>query len=364
MQYFVTGATGFIGRFLVAELLKRPGAQVLALVRPGSEARLDDVRQKCGATKEQVVAVPGDLTQAGLGLSAATLHALTGRIDHFFHLAAIYDLKADAAAQLRTNIDGTRNALDAAANLRAGCFHHVSSIAAGGLYPGRFTEKMFDEAVGLSDPYFFTKHESEKCVRNETRVPWRVYRPSMVVGDSHSGAMDKVDGPYYLFKIMQRAQQWLPDWLPLLGIEGGKFNIVPVDYVVKAMDHIAHTPGLDQQCFHLTADQDYNVSALANVLAKAAGAPQFKWYISNNALNKGPKQVVVALAQWAPVKLLIERVLKRLGLPVSILGFLSYPTTYDRSNTVAALAGTSLTPPPLESYIDVLWRYWQEHLDR
>jgi thioester reductase-like protein len=60
----------------------------------------------------------------------------------------------------------------------------VSSIAAAGLYEGVFREDMFEEAENYDHPYFMTKHESEKIVRKECKVPWSVYRPAMVVGDS------------------------------------------------------------------------------------------------------------------------------------------------------------------------------------
>ena len=131
------------------------------------------------------------------------------------------------------------------AALKAGCFHHTSSIAAAGLYPGIFREDMFDEAEGLDDPYLRTKHESEGLVRNETRIKWRIYRPGMVVGHSQTGEMDKIDGPYYFFTFLKKLREMLPPWMPTLGIEGGRINVVPVDFVVDAMDHIAHTPKLD-----------------------------------------------------------------------------------------------------------------------
>ncbi len=364
MEYFVTGATGFIGRFLVGELLKRPGARVHALVRKGSEGKLDEVRLGLGASAEQLVAVHGDLTRAGLGLDDSVRASLAGHVDHFFHLAAIYDLKADADSQMRTNLEGTRNALDAAAALEVGCFHQVSSIAAAGTYAGRFSETMFDEATGLADPYFYTKHESEGLVRKETRFPWRVYRPSMVVGHSKTGAMDKIDGPYFIFRLLNQVRRFLPAWFPLVGIEGGQFNIVPVDYVVEAMDHIAHQPGLDGKVFHLTAEDHYTLAELFNMVAKQIGAPGFKLWISNNVLNKGPIQVVSAIGQWPPVKVLTDKVLQRLDLPTQMLGYLTFPTTYDRSQTKAALAGSGITPPPLESYIEVLRRYWAAHLNR
>ena len=107
---------------------------------------------------------------------------------------------------------------------------------------------MFDEAERLdTNPYFRTKHESERVVREECPRPWRVYRPGIVVGDSRTGEIDKIDGPYYFFKLLQQARRVLPSWLPTVGIEGGEINIVPVDYVAAAIDHIAHKPDLDGQ---------------------------------------------------------------------------------------------------------------------
>ena len=112
---------------------------------------------------------------------------------------------------------------------------------------------MFDEAENLDvHPYFRTKHESERVVREECTRPWRVYRPGIVVGDSQTGEIDKIDGPYYFFKLLQRARRVLPPWMPAVGVEGGEINIVPVDYVAAAMDHIAHEHGLDGQAFSLT----------------------------------------------------------------------------------------------------------------
>src|SRR5690606_12648353 len=193
-SYFVTGATGFIGRHLVGKLLKRKGT-VHVLVRVDSQKKLEATGRKMGWDMKRVVPVVGDMTQPRCGVSAAQARALNGKVKHFFHLAAIYDLTAGAEAQQAANIDGTQHALDLAAAIGAGCFHHASSIAAAGLYPGIFREDMFDEAEGLDDPYLRTKHESERLVREEKRIKWRVYRPGMVVGHSQTGEIDKIDGP-------------------------------------------------------------------------------------------------------------------------------------------------------------------------
>ena len=107
------------------------------------------------------------LTAKKLGVSADDTKKLKGLIDHVYHLAAVYDLKADEESQVKVNIEGTRSAVEFAKAIDAGHLHHVSSIAAAGLYEGVFREDMFDEADGLDHPYFMTKHESEKIVRKE-----------------------------------------------------------------------------------------------------------------------------------------------------------------------------------------------------
>jgi thioester reductase-like protein len=236
MTYFVTGATGFIGKRLVKKLLARRGTTVYFLVRKESLDKVPTLLEYWEVSEERAVPVVGDLGKAMLGVTKADQKKLTGKVKHFFHLAAVYDLKADAESQIVANIDGTKNAVALANEIKAGVFQHASSIAAAGMYEGVFREDMFDEAENLDHPYFATKHDSEKIVRKEAKMPWRVYRPGLVVGDSKSGEMDKIDGPYYFFKLIQRMRSLLPPWMPAVGIEGGRINIVPVDFVVDAID--------------------------------------------------------------------------------------------------------------------------------
>ena len=199
MQYFVTGATGFIGKRLVNALLQRPDAVVYFLLRRESKDKVQALHEHWGVGEERAIPVYGDLTAKRLGVTADALKRLKGRIDHVFHLAAIYDLSADAPAQIAVNVEGTRQLVEFVKSIEARHLHHVSSIAAAGLYEGVFREDMFEEAEGLDHPYFMTKHESERIVRESSSVPWTVYRPALVVGDSRTGEMDKIDGPYYFF---------------------------------------------------------------------------------------------------------------------------------------------------------------------
>src|SRR4249919_1961057 len=363
MDYFVTGATGFIGRNLVRRLLQREGT-VYALVRAGSRGRLEELRTSFGPDGARVVPIAGDLASPGLGVSEEDLLTLRGDVDHFFHLAAIYDMTAGAEAQEIANVEGTRHAVELAGAIEAGCFHQVSSIAAAGLYRGVWTEDMFDEAERLdTHPYFRTKHESERVVREECPRPWRVYRPGVVVGDSRSGEIDKIDGPYYFFKLLQRARKVLPSWLPAIGIEGGEINVVPVDFVAAAIDHIAHQPDLDGQAFSLTDPSPKTVGELVNLFAHAADAPQAALRLDSDVTAPATSLVKTGLRFFPPAKRAMKIGFDRLGIPPGLLNYVSYPTHFDSTNAQRALEGSGISVPPLESYADRIWDYWERNLD-
>jgi NAD(P)-dependent dehydrogenase (short-subunit alcohol dehydrogenase family)/thioester reductase-like protein len=338
------------------------------LIRPESEGKLAALLEHWGESgdggKARVVPVFGDLTAKKLGVSADDLRTLKGHVDHVYHLAAVYDLSADAESQIATNIEGTRAVVEFAKAIDAGHLHHVSSIAAAGLYEGVFREDMFDEAEGLEHPYFMTKHESEKIVRSESKVPWTVYRPALVVGDSRSGEMDKIDGPYYFFKLIQRMRQLLPPWLPSVGIEGGRINIVPVDFVVAALDHISHLKAdLDKRCFHLVDPLGYRVGDVLDIFSKAAHAPKMNLFVNAALLGFIPKSVKKGLMALAPVRRVKSAVLKDLGLPEDMLTFINFPTRYDCRAALAALKGSGIACPRLDDYAWKLWDYWERHLD-
>ncbi len=360
MGYFITGGTGFIGRHLVAALAER-GEPVYVLVRAGSRARFERVVRDCGAHGGLLVPIEGDLEKPVLGVSECA--QLRGKISHFLHLGALYDLGAGDAELERANVSGTRNALAFAHEVQAGCFHLVSSIASAGLYPGTFTESMFEEACGLEHPYFRTKHESEALVRSSCRVPWRIYRPGMVVGHSGTGEMDKIDGPYYVFKLIQKLRDALPRWVPLPGFDGGHINLVPVDFVAAAIAHLAHVPGQDGRCFHLTDPRDRRLGEASNIFARAAHAPTMTLRLEAGALEALDSLGRVARARLQPLRRLGAQILRELAIPSSLIDLVNYPTRFDSTQAQRLLGEAGIQVPPLEDYAWRLWDYWERHLD-
>jgi thioester reductase-like protein len=369
MAYFVTGATGFIGRRLVERLLEKRQGKVYVLVRESSVGRLDDLIERWSiaagpSARTRVEPVIGDLRRPLLGVEQERVAELRGKINHFFHLAAVYDMTAPAEINTAVNVGGTTHAVELARATEAKRLHHVSSIAVAGEYKGIFTEDMFDEGQRLPSPYHRTKYESERIVREQPYVPWRVYRPGIVVGDSKTGEMDKIDGPYYFFKAIQRMRQLLPEWVPLVGLDLGLTNVVPVDWVAASLEHIAHEPGLDGRAFHLTDPRPQRVDDLINELAAAAHAPRFAVSIDKRLTDPLPKWPLALTAQLPPFRQLRGLALSRLGIPEEIVGHMELKPRFDTTQAARALAGSPLEQPPaLNDYLPRLWDYWEREMD-
>ncbi len=363
MIYVITGASGFIGKRLTRQLLSRPDAKVYFLIRNATPERVEKLRAFWSADETRAIALPGDLTLPLCGVDPAAIEALRGKVDHVFHLGAIYDLDADPSEEMRVNIEGTRHALALAEALGARRFHHMSSIAAAGLYEGVFREDMFEEAENLGHPYFASKHEAEKVVRREAKTPFRIYRPGLVVGDSRTGEMDKIDGPYYFFKLIQKLRRALPPWAPMIGLEGGRINLVPVDFVVAALDHLAHTEGLDGRCFHLVDPHPRRVGDIFALFADAAHAPRIPVRVNAALFGLLPRPVLQGLKALTPVRRIRKAFMKDLGLPEGVLAFFNYPTRFDNRGAAAILDPAGIAVPPIEDYAWRLWDHWERHLD-
>ncbi|MDQ8044091.1 MAG: SDR family oxidoreductase [Patulibacter sp.] len=364
MSIFLTGATGLIGRHLVEVLLRDTDAPLFLLVRESTLPKLDAFIERWGSdARSRIHPVVGDLDAPSLGIDKAWVKEHQGKIDHFFHLAALYDLGASAADNARANVYGTRHAVDAAGDLQAGCFHHVSSIAIAGRYDGVFREDMFDEGQELPTAYHRTKFESERIVREENDVPWRVYRPSVVVGNSWTGQMDKIDGPYYLFPLMRGLRSVVPPFVPIVAPDVGDTNIVPVDYVAEALAHLSHLPDLDGRAFHLTHPAPQRVVDVWNAFASAAGAPQITVALDRRLTSIVPTELTDIAFRGNALKPLRKLATEPLGIPDDVIGELALVPVFDATDARRLLAAASIDPPEIEDYAGRLWEYWDQRMD-
>jgi thioester reductase-like protein/short-subunit dehydrogenase involved in D-alanine esterification of teichoic acids len=349
MRYVVTGGTGFIGRRVVSRLLEsRPDAQLFVLVRRQSLGRFERLAEHWG---ERVKPLVAELPE--LELSDEALAEL-GEIDHVVHCAAIYDITAGESAQRASNVEGTRAVIGLAQRLDA-TLHHVSSIAVAGDFAGEYTEDDFDVGQRLPTPYHQTKFEAELLVRSAPGLRHRIYRPAVVVGDSRTGEMDKVDGPYYFFGVLAKLAV-LPSLTPILLPDTGRTNIVPVDYVVDALVALMHADGRDGQTFHLTAEKTIGLRGIYRGVAKVAGLPPLRGSL--------PRSVAApVLKVRGRARVVRNMAATQLGIPAEVFDVVDLAPTFVSEKTRNALQGTGIDVPEFSSYAPKLWRYWAKYLD-
>jgi thioester reductase-like protein/short-subunit dehydrogenase len=352
MRYVVTGGTGFIGRRVVALLLEsRPDAQVRVLVRRQSLGRFERLAAEWGERAKPLV---GELPD--LSLTDETLAEL-GQTDHVVHCAAIYDITAGEAEQRAVNVEGTRAVIDLARRLDA-TLHHVSSIAVAGDFRGEYTEDDFDVGQQLPSAYHRTKFEAESLVRSAPGLRYRVYRPAVVVGDSRTGEMDKVDGPYYFFGVLAKLAV-LPRFTPMLLPDTGRTNIVPVDYVVDALVALMHAEDSDGRTFHLTAPKTIGLRGIYRGIAKAAGLPPLRGSLPSSV-------AAPVLKVRGRARMLRNMGATQLGIPAEIFDVVDLAPEFvsdETRNTLRNLGFKGIEVPEFATYAPRLWRYWAEHLD-
>jgi dephospho-CoA kinase len=338
----VTGYPAFTARRMIAKLAAlEPDTKLFVLAREkfAAEAQQFLAAVPNGDRAEILV---GDVCDMDLGLSSLEYRALSRDVTWIHHLAGIYFMGVDRETARRVNVVGTRSILDLARDAgRLERVVHWSTAMVSGDRRGTFYEEDLDAGQKFHNDYERTKFDAEKLVKGALRhLPITVIRPGIIVGDSRTGEIDKLDGPYYLMVLIANNASGLR--LPLLGRGDAPLHLVPIDYVIDAAWHVARGEGAAGKTFHLVDPNPLSARAVFEGVAQHAHTEKPRGHI--------PRPLARAILRTPG--------LSRLGRgPSAFVDVLDHPVHYDQSNTAAALRGSGITCPSLSDYLPTLVRY-------
>ncbi|MFT6069169.1 MAG: nucleoside-diphosphate-sugar epimerase [Bacteriovoracaceae bacterium] len=329
MKLFLTGGTGFLGSELVERLAPHFEKIYLLCRRPSKrmELRFEDL--------PNIELVKGDISGPDIIEEAGILKKIKEEVDVIFHGAAYYDIEGPYSSCFMYNVVGTQNILYLAnqcTNLKH--FHYISTIAVAGNYTGLFSENSLKEGQRFSNHYAKTKYDAEAMVRSfEFGGSKHIYRLGILVGDSKTGKMPKVDGPYYFFKFLSKAKNKFKHlnkikYLPLPFDEKAVMPFIPVDEAVNILEEaMAHPREGKLNCYHVIGDSPPSVSRFVEDSLKAFG-------INLEVLP-------------LPHSPLYKMLLPRIGLPSELLLYMYGKCQYETSHLINDFSGV-----PRKSYRD------------
>ena len=364
MSYFVTGATGFIGRHLVERLLEREG-DIHVLVREGSREKLDALIERWGAG-DRVKPVVGDLCEPLLGVSEADRKALPG-VEHFFHLAAIYDMTADETHNALLNVGGTQNAVAARQRARRGrlpprLLGRRRRPLQGPLHRGHVRR---GPGAAPRPTTGRSSRPRSSCARR-SRAPGASTAPPIVVGNSKTGEMDKIDGPYYFFKLAAeappRAAGVGPAGLDRVGLD--RTSSRSTTSPPRSTTSPTRRASTARPSTSSTRRASRAGEAM-NTFARAGHAPHAVMRVDKKLTRHAARRASCSYAMQIPaLKGVRKSVLADLGIPDEILEYVALHRQVRRARHPARAARAPASScPPLESYADKLWDYWERNLD-
>ena len=358
-EVLFTGFPGFLGSALLRRVLDRGDGPVACLIQPRyrdlAERRAREIVAAVGGDRADPEAdapavhlYEGDITEPALGLgSALDDPELLGGVDELYHLAAVYDLSVDADLAEAVNVRGTERVLDAAEGLAVDRLHYVSTCYVSGRYDGVFTADHLREGQSFNNRYEASKYRAEVAVRERMAdgLPATVYRPAIAVGDSETGETDKLDGPYNLLRLLLAQPKRLAVACSVPGAAETELNVVPRDYVVDAIAELSARPETVGETFQLCDPDPLTVPAFVAALSDAAGR--------RTVTVPTPKRAAKAAA----------RLLSAAGVAVepATIDYFDHPTRYRCPDADEALAGTGVSVPPFESYVDRLVAFAREN---
>ncbi len=338
---FLTGFPGFISSRLIPELLKeRPEAKAFLLVQPKfaelSKKQITALKERYPELKNRLISVEGDLTYKDILYDSTNFDF--NSVSEIFNLAAVYDLRVEKELANKVNVGGTKNLVEFSKKFSSlKKFHHISTCYVAGWYSGNFCEDDFDKGQTFKNYYEETKFISEKIIRENSKdIPFVIYRPSIVIGDSQTGETNKFDGPYPIIFLINRLPKF--SLMTQVGTGVNPVNLVPVDYVVSGISKLST---LDEvyTTYHLCDPQPLTQTELVELFSKQ--------------LNKKLIPVKVK-PEFVKSLLKITSIAKLLGLYPQMIDYFDHPLYFRCEKTLAKLYAFKIQPPKIREYIQVI----------
>jgi thioester reductase-like protein len=344
----LTGFPGFLGERLLPRLLElRPRARYCCLVQPKfqalAQAALGHLESRHPGARQRVEIVSGDITEERLGLGPDQTNRLQREVTRCFHLAAVYDLAVARDLGMRVNVEGTRNVLrflqQAPAFER---LDYVSTAYVSGAATGVFRETDLDVGQHFKNFYEETKFLAEVAVV-QSGLPYAVYRPGIVVGDSRTGETAKFDGPYFALTAMSRLPS--PGVFVRIGSGRNTVNLVPSDFVIEALARLSTSVDATARVYHLTDPNPVSTLGIETLFARALG--------KRFAYLPVPRTLAKVLFSPAPVQ-------RFFGMPVQTIDYFDHPCLYDATQATQALSAFGLSCPPFPDYVGRLVDFYKK----
>ncbi len=350
---FFTGFPGFLGSELLPRILARsPENRAACIVQDKfadlARSRSQQLIERQPDLQDRIELVSGDITEPDLGLGAER-ERLAAETTEVYHLAAVYDLSVRRTVGMRVNVDGTRYLLDFAADCpQLSRLQYVSTCYVSGRYAGIFGEDDLERGLRFNKHYEVTKYLAEVEVQERMRqgLPATIYRPSIVVGDSRTGATQKYDGPYFVIRWMLRQRSIAV--VPVVGDPTAvRINLVPRDFVVEAIAYLSGLEASHGNVYQLADPEPLTVDELLEVVGRAAGRRVLRFPL--------PLAAAKAAIDWVPG---VYRLMK---IPSSSVDYFAHPTHYTCHNTLRDLEGSGIAAPPFPSYVERLMDFVRAH---
>jgi thioester reductase-like protein len=325
-------------------LLARRVAETLRARRPHGRISLLSLEKHAEAAERfasgiQADVLVGDVSSLHLGLSTGEYRDTVATVTDVLHAAEWSFLGATLGEMRRVNVEGTRTALDFAADCRKlRRFTHFSTVYVSGDREGVVAEDELACGQAFRNFYEQTKFEAEGVVRSAmATLPCTILRPSIIVGNSNTGEIDRFDGPFAVAILLVTSP--LQVAVPLPGSGVAPLNVVPIDYVVAAAAQIHGDERAVGRTFHLADPNPSSSRRVYELIAEREGRK-----LPRLSLGYRVADAILRLPG-------LEKLTREQRAAIAYVNHLSFFST---RGVLEILEGTGIRCPPIEGYLDTL----------